>query len=698
MPVLPVNSMKKAVTLNVEVHSNLLAESSSENMAWELWCTVRRASWTFARGTLLVLCISMATVPLLWQCDTVAALPDVIRIGVVYDQSWSSEEVKQLSQALDRANINASDVGEDLPQHGERGRTQARPRTPHLSLAGVRLEPEDIFRSSKKVCGLVEQGVLAVLGSQEAQTALQVRYACARHQVPHVYLHRQEGQERALPMNTLSLTVTPPADELSRAMCDLVKAQGWKHFTVIYEKTDALVRLRGLLQLHRPGGQPSIVSLRPLDETADPRRVLREVAKAGENNIVFDLTTHRLADVLRHAQKVGIINEYHNFIATTLDLHTVDLSDFQNSGTNLSGFVLVKRELWEHDVAGVRDAYSRSGFHPMFHGQRASRKSIRPIKMRLTLWKKGHQRIWWVMIASKDSAWICSEKYPGSWAFTSSCGLSEMAPTAAETPTVIGMAWSVSYSRWAASTRILVVAWWLFSFVLVSSYTANLASFLTRERLRSPIESVEDLAKQTKVLYGCVHSGSTQAFFKHSKHETYERMWNVMKDDLVSSNAEGVERVERGGYAFLMESTSIEYVAQRRCKLTQLRGLLDSKGYGIAMPQGSPFRSVLSATILRLQESGTFQTLKDRWWKVKDPARRCPDDQVASWTDAVSELGLPKVGGVFVVLLAGLGLACLIAFAEFFFKARSSREKRRNASTGASTSGRPVDISGKYLL
>ncbi|KAL3205929.1 hypothetical protein MRX96_052908 [Rhipicephalus microplus] len=70
--------------------------------------------------------------------------------GVVYDQSWSSEEAKQLSQALDRANINASDVGEDLPQHGESGGTQARPRTPHLSLAGVRLEPEDIFRSSKK--------------------------------------------------------------------------------------------------------------------------------------------------------------------------------------------------------------------------------------------------------------------------------------------------------------------------------------------------------------------------------------------------------------------------------------------------------------------------------------------------------------------------------------------------------------------
>lgn len=53
-----------------------------------------------------------------------------------------------------------------------------------------------------------------------------------------------------------------------------------------------------------------------------------------------------------------------------------------------------------------------------------------------------------------------------------------------------------------------------------------------------------------------------------------------------SSNVEGVERVikGKGSYAFLMESTSIEYVIERNCDLTQVGGLLDSKGYGIAMP------------------------------------------------------------------------------------------------------------------
>lgn len=38
-----------------------------------------------------------------------------------------------------------------------------------------------------------------------------------------------------------------------------------------------------------------------------------------------------------------------------------------------------------------------------------------------------------------------------------------------------------------------------------------------------------------------------------------------------------------------MESTSIEYVIERNCELTQIGGMLDSKGYGIAMRQSKEF-------------------------------------------------------------------------------------------------------------
>ena len=75
----------------------------------------------------------------------------------------------------------------------------------------------------------------------------------------------------------------------------------------------------------------------------------------------------------------------------------------------------------------------------------------------------------------------------------------------------------------------------------------------------------------------------------------------------VDSYEDGVERVLNGSYAFLCESTMLDYLLQRNCNLTQIGGLLDSKGYGIATPKGSKWRDKISQAILYLQEKGTIQ-------------------------------------------------------------------------------------------
>ena len=66
----------------------------------------------------------------------------------------------------------------------------------------------------------------------------------------------------------------------------------------------------------------------------------------------------------------------------------------------------------------------------------------------------------------------------------------------------------------ALSTRIVGGIWWFFTLIVISSYTANLAAFLTVERMDSPIDSADDLAKQTRIEYGAVRDGSTMTFFK----------------------------------------------------------------------------------------------------------------------------------------------------------------------------------------
>lgn len=66
----------------------------------------------------------------------------------------------------------------------------------------------------------------------------------------------------------------------------------------------------------------------------------------------------------------------------------------------------------------------------------------------------------------------------------------------------------------AVSTRMLGGTWWVFTLVIVSAYTANLAAVLTVSRPHISIRSLEDLANQTIISYGTIKGGSTMQFFQ----------------------------------------------------------------------------------------------------------------------------------------------------------------------------------------
>ncbi|XP_032754101.1 glutamate receptor ionotropic, kainate 3 [Rattus rattus] len=232
----------------------------------------------------------------------------------------------------------------------------------------------------------------------------------------------------------------------------------------------------------------------------------------------------------------------------------------------------------------------------------------------------------------------------------------------------------------ALSTRIIGGIWWFFTLIIISSYTANLAAFLTVERMESPIDSADDLAKQTKIEYGAVKDGATMTFFKKSKISTFEKMWAFMSSKpsaLVKNNEEGIQRTLTADYALLMESTTIEYITQRNCNLTQIGGLIDSKGYGIGTPMGSPYRDKITIAILQLQEEDKLHIMKEKWWRGSG----CPEEE----NKEASALGIQKIGGIFIVLAAGLVLSVLVAVGEFIYKLRKTaeREQRSFCSTVA---------------
>uniref|UniRef100_A0A8C1GCP5 Glutamate receptor n=1 Tax=Cyprinus carpio TaxID=7962 RepID=A0A8C1GCP5_CYPCA len=218
----------------------------------------------------------------------------------------------------------------------------------------------------------------------------------------------------------------------------------------------------------------------------------------------------------------------------------------------------------------------------------------------------------------------------------------------------------------ALSTRCVSGVWWAFTLIIISSYTANLAAFLTVQRMEVPIESVDDLADQTAIQYGTMHGGSTMTFFQNSRYQTYQRMWNFMYSKqpsvFVKSTEEGIARVLNSNYAYLLESTMNEYYRQRNCNLTQIGGLLDTKGYGIGMPLGSVYRDEFDLAILKLQEENRLEILKRKWWD----GGKCPKEE----DHRAKGLGMENIGGIFVVLVCGLLVAIFMAVLEFVWMLR----------------------------
>ncbi|GFT22034.1 glutamate receptor ionotropic, kainate 2 [Trichonephila clavipes] len=91
-----------------------------------------------------------------------------------------------------------------------------------------------------------------------------------------------------------------------------------------------------------------------LEENVPYRKVLWEVKKdlqkLQEQNqkIVLDVERRNLFTVLKHAQQVGMMTEHQQYLITSLDLHTLDLTEFKYGKCNITGFRLIQESYSEY--------------------------------------------------------------------------------------------------------------------------------------------------------------------------------------------------------------------------------------------------------------------------------------------------------------------------------------------------------------
>lgn len=130
-----------------------------------------------------------------------------------------------------------------------------------------------------------------------------------------------------------------------------------------------------------------------------------------------------------------------------------------------------------------------------------------------------------------------------------------------------------------------------------------------------------------------------------------------------------------------MESTSLEFEVQQNCNLTQIGGVLGSKGYGIALQKSrcytilfkrqhlpeSEWTDRISRQILLYQKKGIIEMKKTKWWRSKGAT--CHGVGSAVNQQRVS-LNLYNVSGLFLVLLCGLLFSIATVMIEFFVRSR----------------------------
>ncbi|XP_063826529.1 glutamate receptor ionotropic, kainate 2-like [Ostrinia nubilalis] len=219
----------------------------------------------------------------------------------------------------------------------------------------------------------------------------------------------------------------------------------------------------------------------------------------------------------------------------------------------------------------------------------------------------------------------------------------------------------------AYGTRAVASMWWLFALVITSSYTANLATLLAKTTSTELIHNVQELAENEHgITYGAKLGGSTYTFFEQSQNPLYQKMFQQMRSQkMPEKNDIGIQKVVEGNYAFLMESTSIEYTIERNCETTKIGDLLDSKGYGIAMKKNSAYRNSMNLALLNLQEAGVLREMKHKWWKEMHGGGACNtvEDRESS------ELRIQNFFGLFLVLIVGCVLGVLLSCCDLAWAA-----------------------------
>ncbi|KAG6790308.1 hypothetical protein POTOM_006456 [Populus tomentosa] len=170
-------------------------------------------------------------------------------------------------------------------------------------------------------------------------------------------------------------------------------------------------------------------------------------------------------------------------------------------------------------------------------------------------------------------------------------------------------------------SRMSGVVWLFVALIIIQTYTANLTSMLTVQRLEPTILSVEELLNSNAKVGYCTGSYMERYLPEVLKFKSE----NMRYFRSAESYAEGF-RVKNISAAFLGTPYAKIFLAKYCNSFIQIGPTYKIGGFGFAFPRGSPLLASVNEALLKISENGTLQELEKTWITPQ----KCPEMQSES--------------------------------------------------------------------
>ena len=161
-----------------------------------------------------------------------------------------------------------------------------------------------------------------------------------------------------------------------------------------------------------------------------------------------------------------------------------------------------------------------------------------------------------------------------------------------------------------------------------------------RPQRRARIRSVTELL-QSDYQYGVIAGSQTEELFRLAFDPVYQALWSRMNTfwptAFVQSAQEGVQRVRREKFAFILDLPMADYLAGRKpCDLYVTEPFLNTREYALAMKKGDPLKGLIDKEIVRMRISGEMEAISMKWW-----TEECNKKRAASGNKVVHDGSTP---------------------------------------------------------